>query len=65
MVMLGHSCDITPLLMSLASSKSFDVSMTKGVVIVGVVVSDSTDPSSLAVAMGNFAVDLVVSPRVA
>ncbi len=65
MVMLGHSRDITPLLTSLASSKSFDISTIKGAVIVGVVISNSTDLSSLAVVMGNFAVNLIVSPQVA
>ncbi len=62
MVTLGHSCDITPLLTSLASSKSFDISTTEGVVVVRMVVPDLTDMSGFAAAMGNLAVDLVVSP---
>ena len=65
MVTLGHSHDITPLLMSLALSKSFDVHMTEGVVVVGMVIPDSTDVPGFTAVMGNFAVDLVVSPRVA
>ncbi len=36
MVTLGHCCDITPLLMSLASSKGFDVHVTKGAMVVSV-----------------------------
>ncbi len=62
MVTLGHGCDITPLLMSLASSKSFDVRVTEGVVVVGMVVPNLTDVPGFTVAVGNFAIDLVVSP---
>jgi len=51
--------------MSLALSKSFDVHMTEGVVVVGMVIPDSTDVPGFTAVMGNFAVDLVVSPRVA
>ncbi len=47
--------------MSLALSKGFDVCVTESVVVVGVVVTDLTDVSGFALAVGNFAVDLVVS----
>ena len=59
---MGHSRDITPLLTSLASSESFDVCATEGVVVIGVVIIDSTDVSHFAVVMRDFAVNLVVSP---
>ncbi len=62
MVTVGHRHDITPLLTSLASSKGLDVCMTKGMVVVGMVVADLTDMSHFAVAMRGFAVDLVMSP---
>src|SRR6266436_9593468 len=63
MVMLGHSHDITPLLTSLASSKSFDVSMTEGAVVVGMVITNLTDASGFAAAMGDLAIDLIVSSQ--
>ncbi len=62
MVTLGHCCDITPLLTSLASSKGFDVCVAESVVEVGVVVANSTDASGFAVAVGGFAIDFIVSP---
>ncbi len=64
MVTLGHSCDITPLLTSLALSKSFDVSVTEGMVVVGMVVTNSADASGLAAAVGNLTLDFVMSPQV-
>ncbi len=64
-VTIGHSCDITPLLTSLALFKGFDVCMTESVVVVGMVVTNPTDSSSFASAVWNFAVDLVMSPRAA
>ncbi len=62
MVMVGHSHDITPLLTSLALSEGFDVCATEGAVVIGVVVADPTDVSHFAAAMGDFAVNLIVSP---
>ncbi len=62
MVMLRHGHDITPLLTSLALSKSFDVSATEGVVVVGMVVTNSTDASGFTAVMGDFAINLVMSP---
>ncbi len=59
---LGHSRDITPLLTSLASSKGFDICTAEGVVIVGVVIANSTDTSGFTTMVGNFAIDLVVPP---
>ncbi len=62
MVTLGHGCDITPLLTSLASSKGLDICVTEGAVVIGMVIADLTDMPHFAAAMGDFAVDLVVSP---
>ncbi len=62
MVTFGHGRDITPLLTSLASSKSLDVCVTEGAMVVGVVVANLTDTSSFAAVMGDLAVDFVVSP---
>ena len=62
MVTLGHGCDITPRLTSLASSKGLDICATEGAVVIGMVIADPTDMPHFAVAMGDFAVDLVVSP---
>ncbi len=62
MVTLGHSCDITPLLMSLAMSKGLDICTTKGVVVVGMIVANATDSSHFASTVGNLAVNLVMSP---
>jgi len=62
MVTVGHSCDITPLLMSLALSKGLDIGMTEGAVIIGVVVTDSTDVSWFASTMGNLTVNLIMPP---
>ena len=62
MVTMGHGCDITPLLMSLASSKSLDVHTTEGVVVVGVVIANSTDMPRFAPTVGNLTVDLLMSP---
>ncbi len=64
MVTLGHSCDITPLLTSLALSKSFDISATEGMVVVGMVVTNLADAFSLAVVVGNLTLDFVMSPPV-
>ncbi len=65
MVTFGHCHDITPLLTSLALSKGFDVCVTEGMVIVGVVVADPTDLSHFALTVGNIAVDLIMSPQAA
>ncbi len=48
--------------MSLALSKSLDICVTEGVVIVGVVITDSTDASGFASMVGYFAVDFIMSP---
>ncbi len=65
MVTLGHYCDITPLLTSLASSEGLNVCTTKGVVVVGVVITNSTDLSCFALTVGDLAINLVVSPQLA
>ena len=59
---LGHSRDITPLLMSLALSKGLNICTAKGVMVVGVVVTDPTDTPGFALVMRDFAIDLVVPP---
>ena len=62
MVTVGHGCDITPLLTSLASSKHLDICATEGVVVARVIITNLTDASGSAAAVGNFAIDLVVPP---
>ncbi len=62
LVTFGHGCDITPLLTSLASSEGLDVCMTESMVVIWMVIADLTDLSSFTVAMGNFAIDFIVSP---
>jgi len=49
--------------MSLASSKGFDVSAAEGAVVVGMVVTNSTDVSGFTVVMGDLAINFIVSPR--
>ncbi len=61
-VMFGHCRDITPLLTSLALSEGFDVCATESVVVVGMVVTDPTDSSGFASAVGNLAFNFIVSP---
>ena len=65
MVTMGHCCDITPLLTSLASSEGFDICVTESVVVIGVVIADSTDMSHFAAVMRDLTVNLVMSPQVA
>ncbi len=65
MVTMGHCCDITPLLTSLASSEGFDICVTESVVVIGVVIADSTDVSHFAPVVRDLAIDLVVSPQAA
>jgi len=62
MVTLGHGRDITPLLTSLALFKSFDVRTTEGAVVIGMVVSNSTDMSGFTLTVRDLAIDLVMSP---
>jgi len=62
LVTFGHSCDITPLLMSLALSKGFDVCTTESMVVVEMVIAYLTDPSSFAPVMGDFAIDFIMPP---
>ncbi len=62
MVSVGHGCDITPLLTSLASSKGLDVCATESAVVVWVVITNLTDSSWFAAVMGNLAVDFIMPP---
>jgi len=62
MVTLGHDCDITPLLTSLASSEGLNICMTESAVVVRMVIAYLADASVFALAMGNFAVDFIVPP---